>query len=332
MSRTIDTEITSELTADVVRPFFLCDLTFETISLNLWSGYGDLDAPYGSSLITNPDFVGSLTGWTEVELGTGTVTHIADGNAEFVANGFANRSILNQSFTTVAGQKYIVRIKHTGVDMRIRLRDTVNNSNIYFEFHSAGTYSIAFTATSTTTQLQLRNEKVGTANVSTADAFNATTYTGAGELLAVSGFAETADLSAQGITLTLSGMNTAVVQEARDEDYQGKAVKLRMGAFDSYGTIVDLPFDVFNGFMDVITIDDEGESSIISLTAENKLIRLQRSNERRYTSQDQKIKHPTDQGFEFVTKLQDSKVSWGKETTNFGRNEYKVRDGRETEH
>ena len=332
MSRTIDTEITSELTADIVRPFFLCDLTFATQSLYLWSGYGDLVAPTGAYINTNPRFIGSTTGWSAGEIGTGTITWNADSDVDCTANGFQNRTQLIQSITTVVGQLYIVKIEHSGVDLRVRLRDTVNNQNISFEYYSAGTYNIAFTATSTTTQLQLRNEKVGTANVKQASVYKAFTYTGAGDLLAVSGFSESADLSAQGITLTLSGMNTAVVQEARDEDYQGKAVKLRLGAFDANGAIADEPFDVFNGFMDVISIDDEGESSAISLTAENKLIRLQRSNERRYTAEDQKIKHPTDKGFEFVTKIQDFQIQWGRGTTNIGRNEFKVRDGKETEH
>lgn len=331
MSRTIDAEITSELTADIVRPFFLCDLTFATQSLYLWSGYGDLVAPTGAYINNNPRFIGGLTNWTSTEIGTGTVTWNADSDVDLVADGFSNRAQITQSFDTVSGQTYIIKIEHSGVQLRNRVRDVTNNTVISFEYYDAGTYNIVFTATSARTQIQLRNQVVGTANVKQASVYNAYTYTGAGDLLAISGFAESADLSAQGITLTLSGMNSAVVQEARDEDYQGKAVKLRLGAFDANGAIADEPFDVFNGFMDVITIDDEGESSVISLTAENKLIRLQRSNERRYTAQDQKINHPTDKGFEFVTKIQHSEISWGKATPHFSvraRRSKQVRNGR----
>ena len=55
--------------------------------------------------------------------------------------------------------------------------------------------------------------------------------------------------------------------------------------------------------MDTMTIAESGEYSTISISAENKLIALERSKVRRYTAEDQKIDHPTDKGFEFVTAI-----------------------------
>lgn len=332
MSRTIDAGLGSAFSANSVRPFFLTDLTFTSSTLRLWSGYGDLYAPTAETITNNGGFTGGLTGWTTVTVGTGTITAVND-TCVLVAAGFGNRAFVHQTRDTVAGQRYVVKVVHTGEKLRIRVRNSNNSQDIVpLTYYFEGVTYFSFVAASDRTNLQLRNQVTGTITMDSANIYPAETYTGAGDLISVSGFAETSDLSAQGISLTLSGMDATIVQEARDEDYQGNQVRLRLGAFDEGGAPIDVPFEVFDGFMDVMTISDEGETSTVSLTAENKLIRLQRSNERRYTAEDQKIKHPTDKGFEFVTKIQQQEIQWGRGTTNIGRNEFKVRDGRETEH
>jgi hypothetical protein len=48
------------------------------------------------------------------------------------------------------------------------------------------------------------------------------------------------------------------------------------------------------------------------LTAESRLIDLERSRERRYTSEDQKIDYPNDKGLEFIADLQDKEIVWGR--------------------
>ena len=63
--------------------------------------------------------------------------------------------------------------------------------------------------------------------------------------------------------------------------------------------------------MDVMTIDDNGETANISLTAESRLIDLERARERRYTSDDQKVRHPNDTGLDFVASLQEKEIAWG---------------------
>jgi hypothetical protein len=63
--------------------------------------------------------------------------------------------------------------------------------------------------------------------------------------------------------------------------------------------------------MDVMTIDETGETCSITLTAENRLIDLERPRVRRYTSEDQKSLHPNDKGFDFVNSLQEAEIKWG---------------------
>ena len=73
-----------------------------------------------------------------------------------------------------------------------------------------------------------------------------------------------------------------------------------------------LPFTVFDGIMDTMTIKDTGKNATVGVTAESALIALQNPKERRYTDEDQKINHPSDNGFEFVPDIQDLVIVWGR--------------------
>ncbi|MFZ8993149.1 MAG: hypothetical protein ACO20L_10805, partial [Candidatus Puniceispirillaceae bacterium] len=63
--------------------------------------------------------------------------------------------------------------------------------------------------------------------------------------------------------------------------------------------------------MDVMTIAEEGETCTITLTAESRLIDLERPRLRRWTSEDQKSLDATDKGFEFINSLQEATIKWG---------------------
>lgn len=139
------------------------------------------------------------------------------------------------------------------------------------------------------------------------------TYTGVGDLLALEIAEENQEIGAVGVNITLSGLTgTDILANALQQEYQGKTVSVKLGAFKDDGTIAQNPTVVFSGFMDVMTINEGAEFSTINLSVENKLIRLETANERRYTNEDQKIEHPTDQGFRFVSDIQDKEITWGR--------------------
>jgi hypothetical protein len=136
---------------------------------------------------------------------------------------------------------------------------------------------------------------------------NGQTYTGAGTLLNIDGIAEVADLTASGISVTLSGISASVISLALTEPYQGRVAKVYFGVEG-----VSTPLEVFTGLMDVMTIQHSGESVRVNLSVESKLVTLQRPNSRRYTSANHKLRHPTDTFFDYVTSLQDKEIIWGR--------------------
>ena len=72
------------------------------------------------------------------------------------------------------------------------------------------------------------------------------------------------------------------------------------------------PFTLFNGQMDKMEIQDNGETSNVSIVCESKLITLQTPRVRRYTLEDQKLDFPNDKGLEFIPSLQDKEITWGR--------------------
>ena len=146
--------------------------------------------------------------------------------------------------------------------------------------------------------------------------YDSETYTGVGDLLNISAVTETSDMQASGINVTLTGVKSSLVVIAKDHEYQGRAITVMLGAFDASGDLVADPTVIFAGFMDTMTIAESGETSTISISCENKLIAFERAKVRRYTAEDQKIDHPTDKGFEFVTAIVQKEIIWGRASSS----------------
>ena len=136
---------------------------------------------------------------------------------------------------------------------------------------------------------------------------NVETYTGSGNLLAISGLEEANDLSAKNITLTLTGIASSIVSLALSEPYQRRLCRVYFGTDDTTA------IEVFSGFMNTMSIEDSGETSTITLTVESKLVRLEKASNRRYTHENHVSRHAGDTFFSYVADLQDKDVVWGRE-------------------
>ena len=142
---------------------------------------------------------------------------------------------------------------------------------------------------------------------------NSNTYTGTGQLLQISEVQETQDIAARGMTLTLSGIPSGLLGLALTEPYQGRTCKVYLGFMTSWENPDSSPdtMEIFSGYMDQMTIDEGPETSTIGLSVESRLIDLERPRNRRYTSQNQKIRFANDPSFDFVESMQDQKLRWG---------------------
>lgn len=136
------------------------------------------------------------------------------------------------------------------------------------------------------------------------------TYTGTGNLLAISSVEETAEMAVRGATLTMTGIPSSLLSLALQEPYQGRVCTIYFGVIDgsTYSSLTQL----FVGYMDEMNIDEGADFATIEMKVENKLIDLERARVRRFSSGYQKTKYPGDRGLDFVEDLQDKEIVWGR--------------------
>lgn len=141
--------------------------------------------------------------------------------------------------------------------------------------------------------------------------WNGVVWNGSGNLIGVDEMTESQELKAIGTSVTLSGIPAELISVALAEDYQGRPCAIYFGAMQN-GALVADPYKIFGGILDVMEIDEAGETASITLTAESRLIDLERPRERRYEHEDQQALFAGDLGLEYVPTIQDVPIIWGR--------------------
>ena len=146
------------------------------------------------------------------------------------------------------------------------------------------------------------------------------TFTGAGDCLAIGSIDEPYELRNAGINITISGLDSSILNHALNTNYQDKTLPVRMGFFSTTTSNTDspqliggstLPPIIFVGRMDVMTITDSGTTCAISLNVENRLADFERTNESRYTYEEQVERHANDYSLEHIIVIQKRVLPWG---------------------
>lgn len=142
-------------------------------------------------------------------------------------------------------------------------------------------------------------------------------WTGTGRLAEIEPIRESAGLVANGVRMTLAVIPTAEIPDAPDaflnialaEEYQGRPCTVWQAQLDPVTLeLIDAPFVRFEGYLDVKEDTEAPGAAVISVTAENRLIDLERAKKRTYTPEDQKAVYPDDTGFDYVASLQNREI------------------------
>lgn len=154
-------------------------------------------------------------------------------------------------------------------------------------------------------------------------------YLGTGDLGTIAPVEETTDLSARGLMFQLSGIPTAFISLALNENYQGRSCSVQLGALSTTAGLIASPVTVFVGRMDVMAISDDGSTAQITMSAEARLVDLLRVKESRYTDEEQQTIDATDKGLEYVNAIQEKTIYWGAQnpTNQTDWNDDNGRDG-----
>jgi hypothetical protein len=134
-------------------------------------------------------------------------------------------------------------------------------------------------------------------------------FTGTGWLGRLSTVPGTKKVQAQNITLGLNGIPSSLVLEALNQVRMTGTVTIWL-AFLSGGSVIPDPLQIFSGSLDVPSLTDSGETSLISITCENSLLSLNLAPNRVFSDADQQIYFPGDLGFSFTDKLSNIALFW----------------------
>lgn len=144
--------------------------------------------------------------------------------------------------------------------------------------------------------------------------WNSITWSGIGDLGGISAIEETGETRANGLNFTLNGVPSAMVSSILSENYRNRVCTVYLAMFASLTATspITAPATMFVGRMDQAFMDDNGDTATINLTAESRLVDLQRTRERRYTDEDQRSgSYTADLGLQYVAGLQDKELMWG---------------------
>ncbi len=159
------------------------------------------------------------------------------------------------------------------------------------------------------------------------------TFTGLGNFVSMSAITETQDMIANSLVFNLNGISPDLTAAGLQERVRGRPCRVWLGTAetnvqagleDDSGVVgleeggyiimenrtADTPYMLWQGLMNVIRGKVVIPVSELTLSAENILILLRRSRERRYTDADQQAKYPGDKFFEFTPQLQDKEITF----------------------
>jgi len=137
-------------------------------------------------------------------------------------------------------------------------------------------------------------------------------WEGIGQVLGISEASEASDLSAEGITITLSGLDTSVLAAILNENYKLQPCAIYVGALDENNEVVSDLYQTFSGRIDTINIQEDSEKVHLVINAESRLIDLNRPRTRKLTDAEQQSRYPNDTSLAQVALLADRQLDWGK--------------------
>lgn len=141
--------------------------------------------------------------------------------------------------------------------------------------------------------------------------FGGNDYLGIGEIAGISDVADAADIAARPITLTLSGVDAAITQPILSRtNYKGRDAIIYRGLLDANEDLVDDPFIIWQGRMDVGSMFYD-ETYAAQMVCEPLSASLLRPNISRYSDEDHQTRHAGDRFYEFLPQMEKKDVTWG---------------------
>jgi len=115
----------------------------------------------------------------------------------------------------------------------------------------------------------------------------------------------------KGVQLELSGVSSDYIALALDDAaiVQGTPLTLRTAIINEAFEVVDAPID-WTGTLDTMSIQEDGDTCTIQVTAESSAVDLLRGAALTYSNADQQALAPGDRAFEYILSQANTPVVW----------------------
>lgn len=141
-------------------------------------------------------------------------------------------------------------------------------------------------------------------------------WLGLGSLVEISEIKSSEKIEPNAVTFALNVAQSAIRDFAVGsvEEYRGRPIAVYQCPLTAAHALIDDPILAWEGDMDVVAVSVEGEegeaSGSVSLRCEPSAKRLRRRNALRVNSAQQKLRYPTDTGFDFQADLLANPQTW----------------------
>jgi hypothetical protein len=146
-----------------------------------------------------------------------------------------------------------------------------------------------------------------------ASGFPATVHAHVDDSLFQDGVGQVVSVTFVGLAVYYTGTpktKLTLLNEALNDIWLGAPAKIWFGLLRN-GALLGVPYLIFAGTVDKPSVHIGLDTLSVTLALENRLVNLQRANQRRYTAADQKLYYPTDMAFNWVESLNDIALRWG---------------------
>ncbi len=135
------------------------------------------------------------------------------------------------------------------------------------------------------------------------------TWLGVGQFGSVSAVEESGELAAYSLSMALTGIPRDIIAVALTEPYQNRPAIVYEAMMDGDEQIIGDPLIMFQGRMDIMTVD-LGETASIQLECTNRLVDWERPKMTRYSDEDQQRLHPGDFGCQYAAQMETKEIVW----------------------
>ncbi len=137
-------------------------------------------------------------------------------------------------------------------------------------------------------------------------------YTGIGDFGGLSSdVKETTSGAPTNLSLSLTGIDSSLINIALTDDYFRRDAELMLGLEDGNGDLLDDPEILFSGYMDKVDVVLNQGFGQMSLNLESRGTNLLRNSDHRFTDEDKQVEVPGDLMAEYVYRMADLTLRWG---------------------